>query len=321
MKKLILPLALFCIAILGACKKPAPSPGSPKQEEIRVAYAPVVLNAPLFLAQDRGIFQANNLKVDAKVFTSANDMINAIVADQVDAVTGVSLVPVLHLAAEAPGKIRVILHSRMVEDQVYDGLVVKNDSPIQKLEDLRAHKVGIYPGTTALNLMKAFLKTKGIDPAAVNFVPLPPASHVSALQSGAIDALLAYEPTLTTLLQQPGFRRIHGSIFVAMLSPSPISSTVIARRFEREHPSASVGFVKALDQAIQGVRSDPTAARNAITAHTKLPAEVGSHVNLIADTLSTETDVANLQSFIDLLVQMGELQKTVSAKDLLAPTQ
>ena len=47
---------------------------------------------------------------------------------------------------------------------------------------------------------------------------------------------------------------------------------------------------------------------------------VASHVNLIADTLSTETEVSNLQSFIDLLVQMGELQKTVSAKELLAPT-
>lgn len=121
-------------------------------ENIRVAYAPVVLNIPLYLGQSRGVFQSNSITVDAKVFTSANDMINAVIADQVDAVTGVSLVPILNLEAQQPGRVRVILHSRMTDEQPYDGLVVKKASPIQTLNDLKGHKAGLYPGTTALNL-------------------------------------------------------------------------------------------------------------------------------------------------------------------------
>src|SRR4051812_356180 len=48
-------------------------------ETIRVAYAPVVLNIPLYLGQSRGIFKSNNITIGAKLFTSANEMINAVI--------------------------------------------------------------------------------------------------------------------------------------------------------------------------------------------------------------------------------------------------
>ena len=35
-------------------------------EKIRVAYAPVVLNIPLYLGQNRGVFQSNSITIDAK---------------------------------------------------------------------------------------------------------------------------------------------------------------------------------------------------------------------------------------------------------------
>lgn len=315
--------------MLAGCGRSTPEtqPSSPVAEKtlvpekIRVAYAPVVLNIPLYLGLSRGVFQSNGITIDAKVFTSANEMINAVIADQVDAVTGVSLVPILNLEAQQPGRVHVILHSRMTDDQPYDGLVVKTDSTIQTLNDLKGHKVGLYPGTTAINLLKAFLKKKGIAPEDVTFVPLPPASHVSALQSGAVDVLFAYDPTLTTLLQQGGFRRLHGSVFVAMLNPSPISSSIVSRKFEREHPEAARRFIQALDQSVLMARQDPVDARLSLTNFTKLSLEVIPHVSLVADTLSTETSESSLQQFIDLMVEIGELPKQIAAKDLLSPTQ
>ena len=44
-------------------------------------------------------------------------------------------------------------------------------------------------------------------------------------------------------------------------------------------------------------------------------------MSLIPDTLSTEVDRKNLQDFIELLRQIGELPKPVAAENLLAPTQ
>jgi NitT/TauT family transport system substrate-binding protein len=103
-----------------------------------VAYAPVVLNLPLYVALDRGWFQEAGVEVEPIAFTTANDMINALVAGQADVVTGVSLVPVINLESEGPGRVRVMTHSRMDQAHPYDGLVVKKDSRIRQLGGLTA---------------------------------------------------------------------------------------------------------------------------------------------------------------------------------------
>jgi ABC-type nitrate/sulfonate/bicarbonate transport system substrate-binding protein len=285
---------------------------------IRVAYAPVVLNLPSYVAQDRGMFAAKNVSTNFTVFNTANDMINAVVAGQVDAVTGVSLVPILHLEDQYPGKVRVFLHSKMTDACPYDGILVKAESSIKSITDLPGHKVGLFPGTTALNLMKGFLKKHGVSMDKIEFVQLPPPSHLSALESGAVDALLAYEPTLTTALSK-GNRRVFGSIYVDLLSPSPISASIISRDFERKHPDAAKAFVAVLDQSIGVIRSTPKEARLSLGNYTKLPPEVIPAVNIVDDVLSTELNTTNLQAFIDLLVQIGELPKPVSAADLIKP--
>lgn len=294
--------------------------GDGEPPTIRVAYAPVVLNLPSFVAQDQGMFAKQSVKTDYKVFSSANDMINALVANQVEAVTGVSLVPILNLEAQSPGRVRVVLHSRMTNEAPFDGIVVKKDSAIQTLADLSGKKLGLFPGTTALNLMKALLKKHGVATDSIQFIQLPPPSHLSALQSGSIDALLAYEPTLSTALQQ-GFRRVFGSIYADLLSPNPISATIIARKFEKEHPTETAAFVSALDMAISTIRKEPDIARKSLLNHTKIPPEVASKVNLVPDVLSTEPDITNVQAFIDLLVSIGELPKRVDAQAIFAPTK
>lgn len=285
--------------------------------KVRVAYAPVVLNLPSYIAQDRGLFAKAGLNVEYTSFSSANDMINALVAGQVDVVTGVSLVPILNLEAQSPGKARVFLHSLMTAETPYDGVVVKKDSPIQGLADLVGKKVGVFPGTTATNLMKAALKKQGIDPAKVELVTLPPPSHLSALETGAVDALLAYEPTLSTALDQ-GARRIFGSIFADLLSPSPISSSVVSRKFASEHPDVFKKFAAVLDQAITQIRHDTASCRPSLVTHTKITPQVAEMVNLVPDVLSSELKPDAVQAFVDLLVSLGELPKKVDAHALLS---
>lgn len=264
------------------------------------------------------MFAAKGVTADFKVFGSANDMINAVVAGQVDAVTGVSLVPILHLETQHPGRVRVILHSKMTNACPYDGIVVKAESQIKSIADLAGHKIGLFPGTTAVNLMKAFLKKQNVNADKIEFVQLPPPSHHSALESGAVDALLAYEPTLTTALSK-GNRRLFGSIYVDLLSPSPISVSIVSREFEKKHPDTVKAFISVIDQSVIAIRADQQAARQSLKNYTKLPPDVIPTVNVVEDVLSTELDTTNLQAFIDLLVQIGELPKPISAADLIKP--
>jgi ABC-type nitrate/sulfonate/bicarbonate transport system substrate-binding protein len=284
---------------------------------MRIAYAPGVLNLPLYVALDRGWFAEAGLDIDAIRFTTANDMINALVAGRVDAATGVSAVPVLHLEASAPGRLRVLIHSRMTGGQPFDGLVVPAGSSIRTLGDLAGRRLGAYPGTTATNLVRAFLRRKGVDPTRVTIVQLPPSGQVSALETGAVDALFAYEPTLATTLAR-GARPLNGSIFADLLAPSPISAAVVSRAFDRGRPEATRRLRAVLDRAVGEIRVHPGAARVSLVRHMQLADDVAARVGIVADTLSSEVDVVNLQAFVDLLVQIGELGTPVSARALVA---
>ncbi len=316
--KVILLVVLVALVVVGIVWWQKKSGESNEPPTIRVAYAPVVLNLPSYLAQDRGMFAKKKVPIAFTVFNSANDMINAVVAGQADVVTGVSLVPILNLEAQHPGKVRIILHSKMTSSCPYDGIVVKENSPIKSVSDLAGRKIGLFPGTTALNLMRNFLKKQGVKEAGIEFVQLPPASHLSALESGAVDALLAYEPTLTTALSK-GNRRIFGSIYVDMLSPSPISASIVSREFEKKYPDEVKAFTSVLDEAIGSIRASPSEARRSLGNYTKLPPEVIPQVNIVDDVLSTEVDTANLQAFIDRLVELGELPHSINAVDLVKP--
>jgi ABC-type nitrate/sulfonate/bicarbonate transport system substrate-binding protein len=289
---------------------------------VRVAYAPLVIGLPLFVAQDQKLFSKNGVEVELKPFITANDMINSVVAGQEDAVVGVSLVPILNLEAQYPGTVRIIQHSRVSEQHPLDGLIVKTAASINNLDDLKGRKIAVLPGTTATHAMQAFLKQKGIAPESVQFIQLPPSSQLSALESGSVDALLAYEPTLTIALRQGDFRQLYGSIYAALQSPSPISASIISRDFERKHPEEAKRFINALDEAVKSIRSDKTTALYSLTNFTKVPANIVTNVNTLDDTSSSEVDQECLRHFISLMEKIGEIPPgKVDGNALTAPTK
>jgi len=312
-------LLLVLMQLATGCGKESTG-GSDKQMKVRVAYAPVVINLQTFIAQDLGLFNKHDLIGDPKLFTSANDMISALVSGEIDVVPAVSLVPVLNLEAQKPGTLRIFSHSKMTAEKPFDSILVRTDSLIHSLEDLKAKKIAVFPGTTATNFLKVFLKRKGIDPDSVQYVPLPPSAHLSSLQSGAVDALFGYEPTVTSAIQSGTCRRIFGSVYAELQPNSPISVSVISRKFEREHPEAAKRVVELFDGAVSLIRSEPDKCTPSLTAYTKIAPEVAAKVSIIDATLSTETKAAPIQQFIDLLHEMGEVPKLLQADDLLAPT-
>ncbi len=318
---LIVCLAL-AMALVGCDQKAPPSTATDQLPKVRVSYSPLVIGLPLYVAHDQNLFTKHGIKVEPKQFISANEMINSVVAGQADAVVGVSMVPILNLEAQHPGFVRLVQHSRMTDQHPLDGLLVKTNSAIHTLEDLKGHKVGLIPGTTATSTLKALLKKRGIPPETVECIQLPPNAHLSALESGAVDALLAYDPTLTIALKQGGFRQVFGSIYAALLSPNPISATIISRDFERKNAQATKQFIQGLDEAITFIRSNRAVALSSLTNYTKVPADVAPYVNTLDDSLSIEVDEKNVQDFIGLMESIGEVPPgKVKASALLAPSK
>ena len=321
---------LSCILVLTGCndrskdgKKAdrSDAPVKPEVGRIRMAYQPIVFGMGVFVGQDQKLFDKNGLSVDAKSFTSANDMINALVAGQVDMVPGSPLVPVLSLESQYPGRFRVFAHSIMTINKPFDRILVKNSSPIKAVTDLAGKKLALIPGTTAMNAMKAYFKKNGVDPESISYVQLAPTAQLAALQSDAVDALYAYEPVLTIALEQGNYRAISPSVYCSLLNPCPLVVSIVERKFEKENPDVTKRAIKSLDEAFQLMRDDPVKASASLAVYTKVPVEITPKVSLQNMTVGGNMDVKNLQQFIDLLLEIGEIKTKVSAENLVAPTR
>lgn len=296
--------------------------GTTDRQKVRMAYQPIVFGLPVFVGKEQKIFEKHGLEVEDKSFTSANDMLNALVAGQVDMVPGSPLVPVVSLESQYPGRFRIISHSVMTSDKPFDRILVKSDSTIKSAKDLAGKKLALIPGTTASNVVRAYLKKEGVDPQSVSFIQLAPTAQLPALQSGSVDALYAYEPLVTIALNQGDtYRAVSGSIYTSMLEPCPLVVLIVDRNFERQHPDAVKKASEAFGEIFQVMRERPAEANMALVPYLKIPAEIAPKVNLQNMTPPGQIQLSNLQQFIDILREIGEVQQPVDAGRLTAETK
>lgn len=311
---------VFAAAVAGYLWFGSKSASSGSSELVKIAYQPIVFGMPVFVAEQDGLFAKHGVTAETKSFTSANDMINALVAGDVVMVPGAPLVPVLSLESKYPGKFRIFAHSVMTNDKPFDRILVKNESAIKAPGDLAGKRLALIPGTTAMNAMKAYLKKNGVGVDQVEFVQLAPPAQMPALEAGSVDALYAYEPTLTVALSKgTSYRAITPSVYCSMIEPCPLVVSIISREFERKHPKEAKAGIEAIQEAIKLMKADPNKASAALVPYTKIAPELAGKVSIQQMTQVGEINTANLQQFIDILVQIGELQATISAHQLLNP--
>jgi len=79
--------------------------------------------------------------------------------------------------------------------------------------------------------------------------------------------------------------------------------------------------VHALQQGVDYMAAHPSESRTLLTKYIKLPPEVAARLNVADVTLSNQVDIANLQQFIDLLYQTGEIPERIDAHGLVDPTR
>lgn len=289
---------------------------------ITVTYAPNILALPLFTALETGAFRRHGVEVKLQRAEQANIMISSVVAGTADVATGVSLLPVLNLETQSPGKLHVVVHSRMTDAAPFDSLLVRAGADIKRLKDLEGRKVAVYQGSTARAILAEFLRRHEVDVSLVQFVQLPGNAHANALAAGVVDSAFTYEPVTTALLLGGTARRLHGSVYASLQNEAcPISVTVFSRESERSKRDAMVRFQAGLEDGIRFVREHPEEARQCLARFTNVTPEIAARVSIVEDATAAEASPAALQEFINLMVQLGESAQGVTADSLLAPTR
>ena len=271
---------LASVALLVACKKPAPP--AEKPVELRLDYATynpssLVLRKFGWLDQD--------LKTDGVsvrwVFSAGSNKANELVsAKSIDFGSTAGSAALLARTNGVPQK-TIYVYSRPEWAQ----LLVPANSPIQTIADLRGKKIAATRGTDPFTLTLRALRENGLTSKDVELVALQHSDGYIAWQRGNVDAWAALDPFLASALLRDKarvlFRKVEFNSFGVLnvreefLNKYPHYVQRVIRAYERArlwilaHPDEAAAILA------EAAKIDVEIAKNQLTQRTSLKPEDG----------------------------------------------
>jgi NitT/TauT family transport system substrate-binding protein len=175
--------ALWALSPLTACSPPEPP--------LRVATIPWIGYQPLFLARDLGHYPPETIRLVE--LGSNTESLRALRNRDVEAAT-LTLDEALLLASEGHD-IAVVLVLDCSAGA--DALVARPG--VGTLADLAGRRVGVESGANGAYVLSRALHLAELAPADIRIVPLAIGDQLEAFRSGAVDALVTFEPVRTQL--------------------------------------------------------------------------------------------------------------------------
>jgi NitT/TauT family transport system substrate-binding protein len=152
-----------------------------------------------------------------------------------------------------------------------NGVVVHKDSPYYELADLKGKTVSVPFGSAAHGMMLQAMQERGWPSDYWNLVSQSPEVGTTNLQEKKIDAHGDFVP-FADLLPYRGFAR---KIFDGAQTKVPTFHGVVVRKdFADAYPEAVVAYIKALMEANDWVRKNPSLAMQKVEEWTKIEKEV-----------------------------------------------
>ncbi|KAF1022877.1 MAG: putative aliphatic sulfonates-binding protein [Paracidovorax wautersii] len=113
-----------------------------------------------------------------------------------------------------------------------EAIVVRPDSPVRTVADLRGKRVAFQKGSSANFLLVAALEKAGVKFSEIQPVHLPPADGRAAFESGRVDVWSVWDPYLAAVQDALKTRTL--SDYEGLLQPSTFYQA--SRRFAENHP-------------------------------------------------------------------------------------
>ncbi|QRM55713.1 aliphatic sulfonate ABC transporter substrate-binding protein [Sinorhizobium sp. BG8] len=148
----------------------------------------------LALAKQQGVlekrFADRGISIAWSEFTSGPPLLEALGAGALDFGPTGDVPP---LFAQAAGG-NLLYVGTYRPPAAFHGILVKKDSKIQSLEDLKGVKLAYKRGSSAHNFAFKALAKAGLQPSDIQEVDLPPPDALAAFKNGSIDAWVIWDP-------------------------------------------------------------------------------------------------------------------------------
>jgi len=203
-------------------------------------------------------------RVEWAVFPGGDKQLQAQRGGALD-LTESSEIPPIFAASSGNARFKVVAVQRA--NTLEQEVVVGPGSPITSIAGLKGKKVGYVPNTTAHYFLDRLLERAGLHWSDIVAAPLSTNDGVTALSSGAIDALASYGNSIITVHQRGGRMIGDGSEILSGNFPWEADTSAIADPGKR---AAIVDLLARISQAyavIRAGRMDEFARRTAEGTH------------------------------------------------------
>lgn len=283
------------------------------QTEIRYAAMPLISQAPIIIAQRRGFFTAENIKLTVTRVASGPQGLEAMMARSVDA-AHISDTPMINALANGIDIVVVADNGRITRQNTQSAILVKADSSIQTLADLKGKKIAnLPPGTiTDVQLRGMILPKVGLRPGvdvttiSAGFPQMP-----GMLRSGTVDAILEVEPFVTMLTKSGEFRTISKLDDYIPEAGNYLSMITFRREYVVANRDTIRRFLRAYLKGVAVFQQDTDARVAALNEWAGIPADVGRDVPPITISLDGRINPDALVSVVKTLMDLNIIKKSV----------
>lgn len=320
-------VVLFTAISLAGCKSDEPvQPTKTQLSAIDIGYSRLRISLPVFVAQEKGLFEKHGISANLLVYDTAQPMMQALVEGKID-VAGYSALIITYGAMARSGK-QLYFLTTMVEDQGHRISYLLRPKPldgvapeINKISDLKGKTIGILPTTAYKAWIGMILKANGLDPEKdVVIQPVAPEQQPQTLKNGGVHALFTNDPAATSVIALGIGELISNEVEVPKYlgEPFPFGSFNVSKDWGDKHPREFKALTAALDEAVAFTNQNPAEAKEIMRKY--LPEKFQSHVSLYPDAKYLSTTDSKSKDFTDAADQYlsaGIIDKAVYLTDLI----
>lgn len=298
--------ALAVLASLGltACGDEA---SSVADGTVTLSIPPVGDSLPVYRAISEGYFEDEGIEVELTPAANGATTINALVSGSTD----LALVsyPSLITARGADLPVTIAAPAIAGNEGYQAGLYVLEGSAIKEPKDMLGKKFATPSlGSVGDVWFRGVLNEAGLDYSKVEFVEIPQANMASALKAGDVDGIFQTEPTLSATRADLDIRAVD-----IQIGPQGLFAT--SEKVLKENPDVVESFRAALARAVEDIEADPHGiAEQEMPKYTDMDAKTAKAMGL--PEFQVEYDASGVQDVIDLMFEVGLLEKQYEATDL-----
>ena len=276
---------------------------------IRIAAQPYPLYTPVYVAYELGYLdeelEAVGAKYEWKEFKSGPLVNEAVAAGEADLGFMADLPAIIAKSTGQP--IEIISNVAYGEKGL--AVLIKPDSKIKSVADLKGKKVAYATGSYAQHLLALLLSEEGLTLEDVNSVNLAAGDQVASLANEEVDAIVIWEQYISQLTSDGQAKVLADGTGVKRGNMVTYAVTDYAKK----NPKIIEAYIKALNRANETIKNDPEKAAEAVSKDFNVDTELMLKIldNFEYQTDLTDEDISEITKVKDFSLKSGIINKDV----------